>query len=416
MGENVRNSKSGESDQPSQIIEFLNKLIENTPSLQSNLTEIIEHYKALLKENNSLSEQNQILSEENQKFYARFNEFLDNTLEGIYLLDADENYVLVNKTYAKMCGYTPEEMIESELKISDTWAIAGEKDLVLDEVKKKDINGIIIKYRRKDGSEGHQELLIRTRYNKEGEFIGYIGFANDVSDRVESLNAEVEARRRAEFLVDLMTHDINNVNQGTLMILEYILNSNSLQGQEAELLRMAVEQVNYTTELIKNVKKLQSVLEKPIDIVAVDPYPAIQVAAEAAHRAFPNKKLELTIGFNENQYHVLADSFLDDLFFNIFHNSLKHSGSKTVQIDVDVQPNLDSGHLEIHVDDYGPGIPDEAKKRILQRRLGAKGSGIGLTLVNYLIDRYDGYARVEDRVEGDQSSGSRFVLVLRKGR
>jgi signal transduction histidine kinase len=229
------------------------------------------------------------------------------------------------------------------------------------------------------------------------------------------LNDEIEARRRAEFLVDLMSHDINNINQGLQMLLEYIAIDHNVSENYNEPLRLALEQVQYITDLIRNVKKLQSVLEEPVELKLVDPYKAIQKAAEAAQRAFTHKTLELNIDFEEDQIHVLADDFLSDLFFNLFHNSFKHTPSKTVQIDIDANVNEISKKVEISIMDHGPGIPDEEKKRILQRRLGAKGSGIGLTIVNYLIDRYDGDIQVKDRIDGVQSSGSRFILILGAG-
>ena len=154
-------------------------------------------------------------------------------------------------------------------------------------------------------------------------------------------------------------------------------------------------------------------LEEPINLYRIDPYSAVMYASEAARGAFPQKDLDLRIEFNEGDFFIEADEFVKDLFFNVFHNAMKHSHTDDVRLDVDIKPR-DEDILEIHFSDYGPGIPDEEKKRILQRRLGAKGSGIGLTLVNYLLDRYDGYVQVLDRVEGDQSKGSKFILITKR--
>ena len=369
--------------------------------------EIKKEIYSLIDENKSQRKQ---INEETQ----RIDEFFNNMPVGFFRIDKDENYVLVNDAYAEICGYTREEMTQPGFNISKTWAIAEEKNLLLEESRRKELKGIIINFRRKDGTVGSQELFIKARLDEEGELSGYDGYVKDVSERLESLNAEVEARRRAEFLVDLMSHDINNVDQGILMLLEYILIDKELPERYHEPIQMAVEQVNYATELIKNVKKLQAVLEEPINLQRFDPYNAVIHASEAARGAFPQKDLDLTIGFKKEEYYIKADEFVKDLFFNVFHNSMKHSQTDDVRLDVEIKP-IDKDTLEIHFSDYGPGIPDEEKKRILQRRLGAKGSGIGLTLVNYLLDRYDGYVQVQDRVEGDQSKGSKFILIMKRG-
>ncbi len=386
----------------------------NNSNLREKLGEIaiplepLKELYVLIDENTSLKEQ---LNEETIKNY----EFLNDVSIGVFRIDKEENYTIVNEAYAEICGYKREEMLVSGFNINKVWAIAEEKNLLLEEAQRKELKGIIINYKRKDRTVGSQELFIKARLNEAGELLGYDGYAKDVSERLESINAEVEARRRAEFLVDLMSHDINNIDQGILMILEYILIDKKLPERHQEPLKMAVEQVHYATELIKNVKKLQLVLEEPVNLQSLDPYRYIVEAFEAAERAYPNKSLQGNMEIKEGDLRVLADDFLKDLFFNVFHNSLKHSRSDSVRLDVtQTQSSLD-GMVEIQICDYGPGIPNEEKKRILQRRLGAKGSGIGLTIVNYLLDRYDGFVQVRDRIEGDQRSGSRFILVFQKG-
>jgi signal transduction histidine kinase len=70
----------------------------------------------------------------------------------------------------------------------------------------------------------------------------------------------------------------------------------------------------------------------------------------------------------------------------------------------------------VAIEDNGPGIPDELKPRLFKRQLAgdrmAKGSGIGLYLVKTLVNSYHGRVWAEDRVYGDRSKGSRFVVML----
>ncbi|MCW4011824.1 MAG: PAS domain-containing sensor histidine kinase [Candidatus Bathyarchaeota archaeon] len=368
------------------------------------------------KQIHQLIDKNQSQKKQIQEETQELDNFFNTMPVGFFRIDENENYILVNNAYAEIFGYTREEMLYPGLNITKTWAIAEEKNLLLLEARRKELKGIIINCLRKDGSIGSQELFIKARYSDEGDFLGYEGYAKDVSERLESLNGEAEARRRAEFLVDLMSHDINNIDQGILMLLEYILLDKELPEKYQDPIKMAVEQVHYATELIKNVKKLQAVLEEPINLTIIDPYPAIIQASEAAKGAFPQKTLNVEIGFEAGTVYILADSFVKDLFFNIFHNSMKHSEGEEVKLDIQTTPSQVDEMVEIHISDYGPGIPNEEKKRILQRRLGAKGSGIGLTLVNYLLDRYEGFVQVKDRVEGQQSMGSKFILIMKRGR
>jgi PAS domain S-box-containing protein len=349
------------------------------------------------------------LTTRDEDYLNLFRDFPD----GLFQTDLDGNYIMVNKLYAGIFGYTLEEMMKGGFNLRKTWVIEDEVRLLLSEVKKRAIKGIVIKSRDMAGNLGRIELSIGVRRNDSDEIIGYEGRARDITQRYNAMNAEVESRQNAEFLIDLMAHDLNNIHQGMLMPLEYILSDKDYPDQFRRPLELSVAQIQYATDLIKNVKRLQRVFEKSDKLTSINLSDAINEAAETAKRAFPFKQLEFN--FKPEPIMVHADNMLKDMFFNLFHNALKHDSSEDVSIDVEIHPGAKPEYLEIHVKDNGPGVPDEEKMRILQRRMGAKGSGIGLTIVNYLLDRYDGAIRVTDRKPGYPSMGCNFVVEIRRG-
>ena len=82
-------------------------------------------------------------------------------------------------------------------------------------------------------------------------------------------------------------------------------------------------------------------------------------------------------------------------------------------IDVRIKPSID--HLDILVEDRGPGVPTDQRERIFEpfyRMPGhaeyAGGVGLGLSLVGQIAQRHGGQARCEAREGG----GSRFVIRL----
>ena len=68
--------------------------------------------------------------------------------------------------------------------------------------------------------------------------------------------------------------------------------------------------------------------------------------------------------------------------------------------------------------DNGEGIPDLQKKHIFQHEfkefVSGKGMGLGLSLVKKIIKSYNGNIRVEDKVKGDYTKGSNFILLIPK--
>ena len=114
----------------------------------------------------------------------------------------------------------------------------------------------------------------------------------------------------------------------------------------------------------------------------------------------------------------MADELLYDVFANLVDNAIKHCCDVPPAVDIRLE-TADMGGRKfclVSVEDNGPGIPDDLKKAIFERmRRGdtkAKGSGLGLYLVRTLVESYGGRVWVEDRVQGDRSRGSRFVVML----
>ncbi|MBT7187722.1 PAS domain-containing sensor histidine kinase [Candidatus Bathyarchaeota archaeon] len=344
-------------------------------------------------------------------YLALFNDFPD----GLFRIDLAGKYILVNELYAEIFGYTPEEMLAKDFDIWKTWAIEDEIRLLLSEAKKRDIKGIVVRSKSRIDTMGYIELSIGVSRDDNDVITGYEGRARDITLRYEAMNSEVEARRNAEFLVDLMAHDLTNIHHGMQMPLEFILGDSDFPEKYRKPLELSVAQLHYATDLIKNVKRLQRVLDGSNNLSTKNLYKELMDAAATAQRAYPAKVLDFELMFKSDEHWVLADNLLVDLFFNLFHNALKHDREATVRIKVEAKQNADDNLIDIHIIDYGPGVPDVEKKRILQRRMGAKGSGIGLTIVNYLLDKYDGSIRVVDRVPGELQMGSDFIVTLRRG-
>jgi signal transduction histidine kinase len=113
---------------------------------------------------------------------------------------------------------------------------------------------------------------------------------------------------------------------------------------------------------------------------------------------------------------VVANDMLGVVFDNIFSNSLKFGGKDT-EITVSAQETA-QGMLEITVSDTGPGIPDTAKPGIFDRFIKdditkRSSYGLGLHIVKMLVESYGGTVWAEDRIRGDQNSGTSIHFNLR---
>jgi len=101
---------------------------------------------------------------------------------------------------------------------------------------------------------------------------------------------------------------------------------------------------------------------------------------------------------------------LQEMIGNLMDNACKWARAR-VEVSAGVNAE-DRGYLRICVDDDGPGLPPEARKKAVKRgrRLdeGKPGSGLGLSIVADLSNLYDGNFWLEESSLG----GLRAVLIL----
>jgi signal transduction histidine kinase len=134
--------------------------------------------------------------------------------------------------------------------------------------------------------------------------------------------------------------------------------------------------------------------------------------AESAERMTAARAVRVVVDVPPS-FVVRADGgALRQILLNLVHNALEHGPeSQTITI----AATRDARHVEITVDDEGPGIPADARGEIWTpfRRLGesdgtGEGGGLGLSIVRSLAQWQGGEVAVTDAPGG----GARFVVRL----
>lgn len=232
---------------------------------------------------------------------------------------------------------------------------------------------------------------------------------------------QVIAVNEIALLNDLMTHDINNFNQGIMGYIELLLQDKDLNESQRKYADKALVQVGNNARLIENIRKLSKVRSmSDKDFVPMDMYPAIMVAIEAVAKSYPERTVSVVTTVTPGAHYVLANQYLNDLVLNVLHNSVKFDSAKRVKVDVTVtEDKSPQGEFWVmSVIDRGRGIPDDRKRTVFERfatgMTGIKGFGLGLSIVSTLVEKYNGRIWVEDRVKGDFSKGAVFKVMLHK--
>ena len=216
-----------------------------------------------------------------------------------------------------------------------------------------------------------------------------------------------DANDEANLYLDIITHDINNVNSGAMALAELLVRK-SADHEKALALRLETS-INESTEIINNVSTIRRLHERREALVPV----ALDEIVKSALHQFQNADIR----YPGTDALVLADSLIRQVFINLIGNSIKFSGPDAV-IGISV---TDAGNMvEVVITDNGPGIPDEIKPVIFDRFRRGKttksGKGLGLFIVRSLVEGYGGSVWASDANPGKSDNGAAIHFTVKKAR
>ncbi|MFW9806516.1 MAG: sensor histidine kinase, partial [Candidatus Thorarchaeota archaeon] len=225
------------------------------------------------------------------------------------------------------------------------------------------------------------------------------------------LSAE-ESGTRAKVYSDILAHDISNYHQAILHGLEIAMLEITPDVMRKRALNDAYLALIDADRLARNVRKLGLIDANEIsDFYQMDLVRNINDSFIRLTKAFRSPDIVLNLETEEEECYILANDLLQDIFLNLFRNAIEYSEKGRIDVRISRSDVNSSAYWEIRVIDFGPGIPYELRESLFDRYMkGAKGSGLGLSVVRALTSLFNGSIGIEDRVEGDFSQGSVFVL------
>jgi signal transduction histidine kinase len=240
----------------------------------------------------------------------------------------------------------------------------------------------------------------------------------DINERKRAEEELKAAKQQADLYVDLMGHDINNMNQVSMGFLELAYNIIEMEGKLGEdniiLLDKAMDSLNNSSQLIDNVRKLQREKMGMYKPEVLDVGSVIQAAAKQFH-SIPGRDVKIACTMQEH-CRVSANGLLKDVFINLIGNAVKHS-MDSLMVKIRVDQVIDNGikYCRVDVEDDGPGIPDSLKNTLFDRlnltTTRARGKGFGLCLIKMLMDDFHGKFWVEDRIPGALRTVARHPVL-----
>ncbi|MHA1130690.1 MAG: sensor histidine kinase [Candidatus Helarchaeota archaeon] len=254
-------------------------------------------------------------------------------------------------------------------------------------------------------------------------FIAVTAFIAQIETHlIESERSQHEAFKRVDLYKNLFAHDINNILQNIQLSYDLLATSQiSPENRNSDsLLKNIKEQIVRGHHLLSNIQNLSILEEGEIFLEKTEAIGILRESISYVQTSFPRKTVKIAIDCDEAEIFVKANSLLFEVFENLLLNGIKYNRNPVIVIQIIISNEIlnKKNFVKFQFIDNGIGIKDKRKKTLFQRidrnHLSTTGMGLGLLLVKQIIERYSGKIWVEDRVPGDQSKGSNFILLIPK--
>jgi PAS domain S-box-containing protein len=335
--------------------------------------------------------------------------------DSILVHDETGKILNANGTAVKTLGYTREEL--TSMHVSDIQVGVDPDDLLgrLDSLPPDETITIEGEHRHADGTAHPVETWVN-RVEAGGQE-RFVAIARDDTERRQYEDRLETQRDNLETLNQVVRHDIRNDLQ--LVDLYADLLEDHVDDDGRSHLQKLKEGVENAVDLTTTARELAEVmLSTTVDHQHVRLDAVLIPQLEEIRESYSDAVVTVRGGVPSVE--VVGNDMLDSVFRNLLKNAIQHNDKEVPAVAVSGQTDGDT--VTVRVADNGPGVPDSRKSEIFGRGesgLDSDGTGIGLYLVESLVDSVDGDVWVEDAdgvVEAGDAShelcGAAFVVEL----
>ncbi|WP_437206439.1 response regulator [Planctomicrobium sp. SH664] len=363
----------------------------------------------------------------------RLRTLIDHLPDYVFIKDADSRFVTVNRAHIQMFA----AQNESEIIGKDDFDFVSREQAEQFRADDRHVmqTGRTL-FNREEGQvlpNGEKRWVITTKVplrNPEGQIVGLVGIARDITNRKRAEQelraakeaAEVANRAKSEFLAN-MSHEIRTPMNAIIGMSELVLDTN-----------LTAQQRDYLETVINSAESLMGIINDILDFSKIesgrfelDDYPievrewlgdSIKPLAIRAHA----KQLELACHIAPDiPRFIRGDGLrLRQIVVNLLGNAIKFTPAGEVLLDVRLQ-SIEDSRLVLHfrVSDTGIGISPDQQERVFEafeqadmsttRNYG--GTGLGLAISSRLVKLMGGQIWVESEL----GAGSTFHFTANFG-
>lgn len=334
---------------------------------------------------------------EHERELARFKRATEAAGQAIFRTDTAGTITYVNPAFETITGYSEDEAIGQTPRILKSGEMDGAfyADLWETITAGEQWENTIINEKR-SGEYYHAQMTIAP-VSKDGDIEEFVAIQTDITQRVEQ-------NRQVRTLDRVLRHNLRN----KLSIIGASAERIRTEGSDSveHHVETITDEINSLSRTADKARELSTFLaaetaRKPIDVVRL----LNEVAAEF-QTEYPAATVEVV-----PEEPVLGNAVdeINRAVRELVENALEHNNGPDTTVTLDAEHRGEM--IDIKVADDGPGIPPDQRDRIFEegeQGLDSDGTGLGLYLVQTLVDRYEGEVWVAD----NDPEGVVFVVEL----
>lgn len=358
---------------------------------------------------------------------AHLRSILETVPDAMIVIDEQARIQSFSATAVRLFGYEPDEVIGENIKILMPNPYREQHDGYMHRYLRtgeRRIIGIgrVVVGQRKDGSTFPMELAVGEM--RSGGIRYFTGFIRDLTERqqtetrLQELQSELVHMSRFTALGEMASTLAHEINQPLTAITNYLKGCRRIlermEGDAVPMLRDAVneagEQALRAGQVIRHLREFvaRGESERHIENLAK----LIEEASALALVGAKEQGVRVMFQFDPDAPYVLADRIqVQQVLLNLIRNAIEAmQESKRRELKI-ATALVDDGHVELRVEDTGPGLAPEIAAQLFQPFVTTKkhGMGVGLSICRTIVESHGGKIWADSK----QGEGTTFHFTLR---
>lgn len=345
---------------------------------------------------------------------------VDSSPDLFYYRDETGRFASFNKMFERMIGKSAAELIgryPSEIYAPDMApaAILTDHEVSVNQAELT----LDVEYRTPEGQVMWFEMRKVPFFDRQGRYIGLLGFGRDITSRKLAEQALERAYQDKGKFIATLSHELRTPLNGIVGLTRRLMET-QLTTEQRSWANTIFSSAETLGNIFNDIIDLDKIDRQDLDIVyqSIDIHQFVTDIANFAELICQQKGLgfQLRWGSDMHGYVRLDPTRVRQVLWNLINNAVKFTSRGEVSLFAELSHNAEQTLLLFKVRDTGIGIAPHEQQRIFDmyykssdgRRLSIVGSGIGLSVSKALVEAMQG----DIKLSSELNKGSEFSVSL----